>query len=32
MVEGKLDQMNNVLLDGFPRTIEQAEALKRIFK
>lgn len=28
MVEGKLDQMNNVLLDGFPRTIEQAEALK----
>ena len=28
MVEGKLDKLDSVLLDGFPRTIEQAEALK----
>ena len=27
MVEGKLDKLDNVLLDGFPRTIPQAEAL-----
>ena len=29
MVEGKLDTIQNVLLDGFPRTIDQAEALKK---
>lgn len=28
MVEGYLDKFNDVLLDGFPRTINQAEALK----
>lgn len=28
MVEGKLVTMRNVLLDGFPRTIKQADALK----
>lgn len=28
MVEGKLDEMPNVLLDGFPRTISQANALR----
>ena len=28
MVKGKLDTLNNVLLDGFPRTIMQAESLK----
>lgn len=28
MVEGKLDKMKNVLLDGFPRTVLQADALK----
>ena len=27
MVEGKLDKLDNILLDGFPRTIPQAEAL-----
>ena len=27
MVEGKLDTLSNVLLDGFPRTIPQAESL-----
>lgn len=28
MVKGKLENLNNVLLDGFPRTIKQAESLK----
>lgn len=28
MVKGKLETMDKVLLDGFPRTIQQAEALK----
>ena len=28
MVKGKLQNMHNVLLDGFPRTINQAESLK----
>ena len=32
MVESKLDNMQNVLFDGFPRTIEQAESLKEYLK
>ena len=32
MVEGKLDMLENVLLDGFPRTIPQAEALDKYLK
>lgn len=28
MVEGKIEKLDNVLFDGFPRTIEQAETLK----
>ncbi len=28
MVESKLDELNDVVLDGFPRTIRQAESLK----
>lgn len=29
MVQGKVEKLDGVLLDGFPRTIEQAEALKK---
>ena len=32
MVKTKLDKLENVLLDGFPRTIEQAEKLDKISK
>lgn len=32
MVESKLMELDKVLLDGFPRTINQAEALKRILE